>query len=60
MENQNIRLSPQWEHSLNNLFGHDSTTEPRIALRQWVHHQSVENHLDLLSWDEDEVKANPT
>ena len=26
----------------------------------WVHHQSVVDHLDLLSWDEDEVKANPT
>ena len=60
MENQNIRVSPQWEHSLTNLLGHVSTTEPGIALRQWVHHQSVENHLDLLSWDEDEVKANPT
>ena len=60
MENQNIRVSTQWEHSLNNLLGHVSTTEPGIALRQWVHHQSVENHLDLLSWDEDEVKANPT
>ena len=60
MENQNISVSPQWEHSLTNLLGHDPTTEPGIALRQWIHHQSVENHLDLLSWDEDEVKANPT
>ena len=60
MENQNIRVSPQWEHSLTNLLGHDSTTEPGIALRQWVHHQSVVNLLDLLSWDEDEVEANPT
>ena len=60
MENQNIRVSPQWEHSLTNLLGHDSTTELGIALRQWIHHQSVEDHLDLLSWDEDEVKANPT
>ena len=60
MENQNIRVSTQWEHSLTNLLGHDSTTEPGIALRQWVHHQGVENHLDLLSWEEDEVKANPT
>ena len=50
----------QWEHSLTNLLGHDSTTEPGSALRQWVHHQGVENHLDLLSWEEDEVKANPT
>ena len=60
MENQNIRVSPQWEHSLTNLLGLDPTTEPGIVLGQWVHHQSVENHLDLLSWDEDEVKANPT
>ena len=58
MENQNI--STQWEHSLTNLLGHDPTTEPGIALRQWVHHQGVENHLDLLSWQEDELKANPT
>ena len=36
------------------------TIEPGIALRQWVHHQGVENHLDLLSWEEEEVKANPT
>ena len=60
MENQNIRVSTQWEHSLTKLLGHDSTTEPGIALRQWAHHQGVENHLDLLSWEEDEVKANPT
>ena len=31
-------VSTQWEHSLTNLLGHDSTTEPGIALRQWVHH----------------------
>ena len=60
MENQNIRVSTQWEHALANLLGHDSTTEPGTALRQWVHHQGVENHLDLLSWEEDEIKANPT
>ena len=40
--------------------GHDSTTEPGIALRQWVHHQSVLSHLDLLSWEEEEVKTSPT
>ena len=40
--------------------GHAPTTEPGIALRQWVHHQGVENHLDLLSREEEEVKANPT
>ena len=60
MENQNIRVTTQWEHSLTNLLRHDPTSEPGIALRQWVHHQGVENHLDLLSWEEDEVKANPT
>ena len=60
MENQDIRVSTQWEHSITNLLGHALTTEPGIALRQWVHHQGVENHLDLLSWEEEEVKANPT
>ena len=60
MENQNIRVSIPWEHSLTYLLGHDSTTELGIALRQWVHHQGVVNHLDLLSWEEEEVKANPT
>ena len=60
MGDQNIRVSTQWEHSITNLLGHAPTTEPGIALRQWVHHQGVENHLDLLSWEEDEVKANLT
>ena len=60
MGDQNIRVSTQWEHSITNLLGHAPTTEPGIALRQWVHHQGVENHLDLLSWEEEEVKANPT
>ena len=59
MENQNIRVSTQWEHSLTNLLGHDSTCDPGIALRQWVHFQGVENILDLLSWEEDELKAIP-
>ena len=48
-----------WEHSLTNLLGHDSTSDPGIALRQWVHFQGVENILDLLSWEEDELKAIP-
>ena len=60
MENQDNRVSTQWEHSITNLLGHAPTTEPGIALRQWVLHQGVENHLDLLSWEEEEVKANPT
>ena len=58
MENQNIRVSTQWEHSITNLLGHDPTSEPDIALRQWVHHQGVENILDLLSWEEDELKLS--
>ena len=40
--------------------GYAPTTEPGIALRQWVHHQGVDSILDLLSWEEDEIKANPT
>ena len=59
MENQTIRVSIPWEHSLTNLLGHDSTSDHGIALRQWVHFQGVENILDLLSWEEDELKAIP-
>ena len=59
MENQNTRVSTQWEHSLTNLLGHDPTSEPGIALRQWVLFQGVENILDLLSWEEDELKTMP-
>ena len=57
MENQDNRVSTQWEHSLTNLLGHDPTSEPGIALRQWVLFQGVENILDLLSWEDDELKA---
>ena len=39
--------------------GHDPTSDPDIALRQWVHFQGVENILDLLSWEEDELKTIP-
>ena len=56
MENQNIRVSIPWEHFLTNLL---STSYPGIAMRQWVHFQGVENILDLLSWEEDELKAIP-
>ena len=59
MENQDTRVSTQWEHFLTNLLGHDPTSEPGIALRQWVLFQGVENILDLLSWEEDELKAMP-
>ena len=59
MGDQNIRVQTQLEHSITNLLGHAPTTEPGIALRQWVHHQGIDNHVDQLSWDEDEVKTNP-
>ena len=59
MANQNITVSIPFEHSLTNLLGHDSTSDPGIALRQWVHFQGVHTILDLLSWEEDELKAVP-
>ena len=46
-------------HSLTNLLGHDPTSDPGTALRQWVHFQGVHNILDLLSWDQEELKAVP-
>ena len=57
MANKNIRVSTLWEHSITNLLGHDPTSEPGIALRQWVHFQGVENILDLLSLEEDDLKT---
>ena len=59
MGDQNIRVSIPWEHSLTNLLGHDSTSDPGIALRQWVHFQGVQTFLDLLSLEEDELKTAP-
>ena len=59
MENQNPRVPPLWEHSLTTLLGHDPTSDPGIYLRQWVHFQGVHNILDLLSWDQEELKAVP-
>ena len=59
MENENIRVSIPWEHSLTNVLGHDFTSDPAIALRLWVHFQGVQTLLDLLSWEEDELKAIP-
>ena len=49
-----------WEHSLTTLLGHDPSSDPGIALRQWVHFQGVHNILDLLSWDQEELKAVPS
>ena len=59
MANQNIWVSIPWEHFLTNLLGHDSTSDRGIALRQWVHFQGVHNILDLLRWEEEELKAIP-
>ena len=55
MENQNPCVPILWEHSLTTLLGHDSTSDPGIALRQWVHFLGVHNILDLLSWEEEEL-----
>ena len=41
MENQNPRVPILWVHSLTNLLGHDSTSDPGIALRQWVHFDRI-------------------
>ena len=43
----------------NNPIGHDFTSDPGIVLRQWVHFPGVHNILDLLSWDQEELKAIP-
>ena len=59
MGDRNIEVPAQFEHSFTNLLGHAPTTEAGIALRQWVNYQGIENFLDLLSWDEDELKAIP-
>ena len=59
MENEIPRLSPIWDHSLTTLLGHDPTTETEIALRHWIHFQGVHNLLDLLSWDQEELKSTP-
>ena len=59
MENQNPRVPPLWEHSLTTLLGCDPASDPGIALRQWVHFQGAHNILDLLSWDQEELKAVP-
>ena len=59
MENQNPRVPPLSEHSVTPLLDHNPTGEPGIALRQWVHFQDLHNILDLLSWDQKELKAVP-
>ena len=59
MKNQNPRVPPLWEHSLATLLGHDPTSDPGTDLRQWVPFQGVHNILDLLSWDQEELKTIP-
>ena len=59
MENQIRRVTSLWEHSLTALSGHDPTSDPGITLRQWVCFQGVYNILELLSWDQEELKAAP-
>ena len=58
MEDEIPTLPPLWEHVLNNLLGHDHTTEPGMALRQWVHNQGIHHTLDLLSWHPEELKTD--
>ena len=53
-------VSVPWEHSLTTLLGHDPNSDLCIALRQWVHFQGVHNILDLLSWEQEELKTIPT
>ena len=37
-------------------------SQPILVHFWWelYHYQGIENHVDLLSWEEDEIKANPT
>ena len=59
MSDQDFDIPIQFEHSFTNLLGHAPTTEAGIALRQWVKYQGLDNFIDLLSWDEDELKTHP-
>ena len=63
MENQNPRVSPLWEHSpFFNKLGHDPTSEFALpeamgTLPRCIH--IFGDILDLLSWDQVELKAVP-
>ena len=59
MKNENARVPLLWENFLTTLWGHDPTSEPGIAHRHWVHFQGVHNILDLLNWDQEELKTTP-
>ena len=60
MANSLPRLSPVWEHSLTNLLGSDPTNDAGRSLRQLVAYQRVHTLLDLLSWDPEETKSDPS
>ena len=47
----NIPLLPYWGMALLLILV--------MALRHWVHFQGVHNILDLLSWDQEELKTTP-
>ena len=59
MADQNLKVSQLWEHTFTNLLGLEPTSEPGTALRLWVHHPSVLDLLDLVSWDQEEFKTTP-
>ena len=52
MGDQNLKVSLLWENALTVLF---PTSEPGTALRLWVHHQGVQDLLDLPNWDQEEL-----
>ena len=59
MEDENPRVPPLWQHSLTTILEHGPTSNPGIVLRQLVHFQGEHNILDLLSWDQEELKVSP-
>ena len=52
-------VPPLWQHSLTTLLRHNPTSDPGMDVRQWVQFQGVHNILDLLSWDQEELKVTP-
>ena len=55
MGDQNLKVSLLWEHALTVLLGLDPTSERGTAQRLWVHHQGVQDLLDLPNWDQEEL-----
>ena len=52
MENQYIRVSTQWEHSLNNVLGHDPTSDPGTSLKGSKYNVQIE-------WETGEITFEP-